>query len=354
MPKTQSRPAPDTGRMDVIDTSDDVTPDSEPLSRLRTAVIIPCYNEAAAIASVVKDMLGSLPHADIYVYDNNSQDDTATVAEAAGAIVRREHRQGKGYVVRRMFADIDADVYVMIDGDDTYDATVAHELASKLVNENLDMVNGARVEQEDTAYRPGHKFGNRMLTGLVQLIFGNEFNDMLSGYRVFSKRFVKSFPQSSGGFEIETELTIHALELQMPTAEVPVAFKDRGEGSVSKLNTFADGFRIIRMIGNLLRLERPVATFSLMGLLLILFALVLMYPVLITYLETGLVPRFPTAILATGMIILAFLSFTVGAVLDTVTRGRQEAKRMRYLDIPSPQSILALRRRGVDYRRSCQ
>ncbi len=354
MPKSEMTPPLEAGKADVVDMAETVSSDIEPLSRLRTAVIIPCYNEEASIAAVVADMRESLPHADIYVYDNNSKDRTAEIAEASGAIVRRETRQGKGYVVRRMFADIDADIYVMIDGDDTYDAKVAHALVSKLVNENLDMVNGARVEQEDSAYRPGHKFGNRLLTGIVQNIFGNEFNDMLSGYRVFSKRFVKSFPQSSGGFEIETELTIHALELQMPTAEVPVAFKDRGEGSESKLNTFSDGFRIIRTIGNLLRLERPIATFTLVGLVLILLALALMYPVLMTYLDTGLVPRFPTAILATGLFILAFLSFTAGVILDTVTRGRQEAKRMRYLDIPSPQSILALRRRGVDYRRSCQ
>lgn len=313
------------------------------LASLNIAVIIPCYNEASAIATVIKDFQKSLPTAVIYVYDNNSQDDTAVCAMAAGAIVRSEQRQGKGYVVRRMFADIEADLYVMIDGDDTYDASVAQQLVSKLLNENLDMVNGARVEQEAAAYRPGHKLGNRALTGLVQFIFGNEFNDMLSGYRVFSRRFVKSFPQSSSGFEIETELTIHALELEMPTAEVGVGFKDRGEGSESKLNTFSDGFRILFTIANLLKQERPMRSFSVIGVLLLILAGTLGYPIIVTFLETGLVPRFPTAILASGVSLLAFLSFSVGLVLDTVTLGRQEAKRMRYLGIPSTLSILEQR-----------
>ena len=310
------------------------------ISVMNIAVIIPCYNEGTAIATVVADFQKSLPCATIYVYDNNSQDNTVSRALASGAIVRSEPRQGKGYVVRRMFADIEADIYVMIDGDDTYDATVAHQLVEKLVSENLDMVNGARVEQEDTAYRPGHKFGNRLLTGLVQIIFGNEFTDMLSGYRIFSRRFVKSFPQSSGGFEIETELTIHALGLQMPTAEVGVAFKDRGDGSESKLNTFSDGIRILWTITNLLKQEQPMTTFTVIGALLLILAGALSYPIFVTFLETGLVPRFPTAILATGISLLAFLSFTSGLILDTVTRGRQEAKRMCYLAIPSMLSIL--------------
>ena len=318
------------------------------ISTLTIAVIIPCYNEAAAIATVVSDFQKSLPTATIYVYDNNSDDETVSRALSAGAIVRSEPRQGKGYVVRRMFADIEADLYVMIDGDDTYDATVAHQLVKKLVNENLDMVNGARVEKEDTAYRPGHKFGNRLLTGLVQMIFGNEFNDMLSGYRIFSRRFVKSFPQSSGGFEIETELTIHALGLQMPTAEVGIGFKDRGEDSESKLNTFSDGFRILWTIANLLKQERPMSTFAVIGILLLILASVLMYPIFVTFIETGLVPRFPTAILATGISLLAFLSITAGLILDTVTRGRQEAKRMCYLATPSMLSILQRSNDGRD------
>jgi glycosyltransferase involved in cell wall biosynthesis len=318
------------------------------IAELKIAVIIPCYNEAVAIATVVTDFQKFLPTATIYVYDNNSRDDTVSRALAAGAVVRSEPRQGKGYVVRRMFADIEADLYVLIDGDDTYDVTVVHQLVDKLVRENLDMVNGARVAQEATAYRRGHNFGNRLLTRLVQIIFGSEFNDMLSGYRVFSRRFVKSFPQSSGGFEIETELTIHALELQMPTAEVGVAFKDRGEGSESKLNTFSDGIRILWTIANLLKQERPMSTFSAIGALLLVLAGLLSYPIFVTFFETGLVPRFPTAILATGISVLAFLSFTAGLILDTVTRGRQEAKRMRYLEIPSMLSILGRHNDGND------
>jgi hypothetical protein len=313
------------------------------IAELDIAIIIPCYNEAAAIATVVADLQKYLPTATIYVYDNNSRDDTISRALAAGAIVRSEPRQGKGYVVRRMFADIEADLYVLIDGDDTYDATVVHQLVDKLVRDNLDMVNGARIEQEATAYRPGHKLGNRLLTGLVRVIFSDGFNDMLSGYRIFSRRFVKSFPQSSGGFEIETELTIHALELQMPTAEVGVAFKDRGKGSESKLNTFSDGVRILWTITNLLKQERPMITFTVISSLLLTLAAVLSYPIFVTFIETGLVPRFPTAILATGICLLAFLSLTAGLILDTVTRGRREAKRMRYLEIPSMLSILAHR-----------
>ncbi len=311
------------------------------LTRLEIAVIIPCFNEAAAIADVIAGFRQSLPSASIYVYDNNSSDDTAATARAAGAIVRSERRQGKGYVVRRMFADIDADVYVMIDGDDTYDSSVADQLVRTHLRDNLDMVNGARVEREAGAYRPGHKFGNRLLTGLVRKLFGDQFKDMLSGYRVFSRRFVKSFPQSSGGFEIETELTIHALELEMPVTEVEVPFKDRGDGSESKLNTFSDGFRILFTIGKMLQQERPLMTFAGIGFALVLLALVLIYPIFITYIETGLVPRFPTAILSTGLSLLGFLSITAGLILDTVTRGRQEAKRMRYLEIPSPLSLLA-------------
>jgi hypothetical protein len=318
------------------------------ITALSIAVIIPCYNEGASILTVVADFKRSVPSAAIYVYDNNSQDDTAAEARTAGAIVRSETRQGKGYVVRRMFADIEADVYVMVDGDDTYDATAADGMINKLVRENLDMVSGARAELVSSAYRPGHKFGNRFLTGLVQIMFGNEFTDMLSGYRIFSRRFVKSFPQSSGGFEIETELTVHALELQMPTAEVRVAFKDRAEGSESKLNTFSDGFRIIWTIANLLRLERPISTFGMVGSLLLTLAVVLMYPIFVTFIETGLVPRFPTAIIATGITLLAFLSFTAGLILDAVTRGRQESKRMRYLEIPSTLAILSQSKIGKE------
>ena len=307
---------------------------------LRTAVIIPCCNEGAAIGKVVRDCKKYMPSAVVYVYDNNSTDDTVVEAQRAGAVIGSEKRQGKGFVVRRMFADIDADVYVMIDGDDTYDPSAIQELVNLLVRDNLDMVNAARSAEHVSAYRTGHKTGNRMLTGLVKLIFGDEFDDMLSGYRVFSRRFVKSFPQSSGGFEIETELTIHALELQMPTAEISTSFRDRAEGTESKLRTFYDGFRILRTITNLLKQERPLRTFSVVGTILVFTAVALAYPLLITYIETGLVPRFPTAILATGITLLGFLSYTCGLILDTVTRGRQEAKRMRYLAVPSIRSLL--------------
>lgn len=321
-------------------------PDSrvpELLELLNVAILVPCYNEGATIRAVVTEMRQALPCATVYVYDNNSTDATVREATAAGAIVRPEPRQGKGFVVRRMFADIEADVYLMVDGDDTYDATAARDLVLRLVTENLDMVNGARLATEAMAYRPGHEFGNRLLSGLVRKAFGDEFRDMLSGYRVFSRRFVKSFPQATSGFEIETELTVHALELQMPTAEVSVGFKNRPAGSESKLNTVSDGLRILWTIGNLLKQEKPLPTLSIAAALLMVLAGILIYPVLVTYFETGLVPRFPTAILATGVILVAFLCVTAGLILDTVTRGRQEAKRMRYLQIPSTLAILTER-----------
>jgi glycosyltransferase involved in cell wall biosynthesis len=305
------------------------------------AVVIPCYNEGGAIGKVVGDFRRALPAADIFVYDNNSVDGSAAEARGAGAQVRCERRQGKGFVVRRMLADVDADLYVMVDGDDTYDAAAAPRLVARLIDDNLDMVNAARVNGGAAAYRPGHQFGNRLLTGLVRTLFGSEFGDMLSGYRVFSRRFVKSFPQASGGFEIETELTIHALELQMPTAEVPADYRERAAGTASKLRTFSDGLRILLTIGQLLKQERPLKTFSIVGAVFLLLALVLSAPLLVEYLATGLVPRFPTAILSTGLVMIAFLSFTCGLILDTVTRGRQEAKRMRYLAIPSVLSRLA-------------
>ena len=301
-------------------------------------IVIPCYNEAEAIAAVVRDFRKALPQATIYVYDNNSSDGTADIAREAGAVVRREPRQGKGFVVRRMFADIEADVYVMVDGDDTYDAARAGELVSLLIGDGLDMVSGARQQASDTAYRPGHKFGNWMFSTLVTRLFGNEFKDLLSGYRVFSRRFVKSFPAMSGGFEIETELTIHALELQMPVSEVMTGFKDRPTGSESKLRTFTDGFRILFTLINLLKQERPVLLFGIVAAVLTVLAAALMTPVLLEYIATGLVPRLPTAVLSLGLVLLAFLSLACGLILDTVTRGRQEAKRMRYLAIPSAAS----------------
>jgi glycosyltransferase involved in cell wall biosynthesis len=302
----------------------------------RIAVIIPCYNEAVAIAQTVAGFRAVLPDADIYVYDNNSRDETVAVARAAGAIVRHERTQGKGAVVRRMFADVEADVYVMADGDATYDASAAPAMVQLLVDQQLDMVAGARVSDAQAAYRRGHRFGNALLTGLLANMFGRSFTDILTGYRVFSRRFVKSFPVVSSGFEIETEITVHALELAMPTAEVATAYAARPEGSVSKLSTYRDGARILRMMITLYRAERPLIFFGLMALALALVAVVLGVPLLLTFLETGLVPRLPTAVLATGLFILAALSLFAGLILDTVTRGRREIKKLFYLSVGAP------------------
>ena len=299
----------------------------------RLAVLIPCYNEEATIATVVGDFHEALPEATIYVYDNNSSDRTVEFAAQAGAVVRNERLQGKGNVVRRMFADIDADIYVMVDGDDTYDASDAPRLVSCLRENLLDMVNGRRVSEVEAAYRLGHQFGNRLLTGMVASIFGNRFQDMLSGYRVFSRRFVKSFPALTTGFEIETELTVHALELRMPVDEVDTAYKERPEGSVSKLNTLQDGFKILKVIFILIKEERPIQFFSIIAVVLMILSVLLVAPLFVTYLDTGLVPRFPTAILAVGIMLLGFLSFFTGLVLDTVTHGRRELKRLHYLGI---------------------
>lgn len=307
-------------------------------NELRTAVLIPAYNEEAAIAQTVKEFKQALPHARIYVYDNNSKDRTTEVARAAGAIVRTERLQGKGNVVRRMFADIEADIYVLVDGDATYDAASAPAMIQLLLNEKLDMVNGARITQIEKAYRPGHRFGNWLLTSMVAWIFGNRFKDMLSGYRIFSRRYVKSFPALAAGFETETELTVHALELRMPTAEVTTPYKDRPEGSVSKLNTFRDGFRILWTIVTLVKEERPMPFFSLMAVLLVAACILLIIPILVEYLATGLVPRLPTAILSLGLGMMGFLSLACGLILETVTRGRREMKRMRYLNIPATQN----------------
>ncbi|MFA6280290.1 MAG: glycosyltransferase family 2 protein [Bdellovibrionales bacterium] len=304
---------------------------------LRTAVLIPCYNEETAIAQVVGDFRRALPDAQIFVYDNNSKDKTTEVARASGAIVRSEPLQGKGNVVRRMFADIEADIYVLVDGDATYDAASAPAMIKKLLDNQLDMVNGARVTEIQEAYRAGHRFGNWMLTSMVSLIFGNRFKDMLSGYRVFSRRYVKSFPALAVGFETETELTVHALHLRMPTDEVETPYKDRPVGSVSKLSTFKDGFRILWMILVLIKEEKPMPFFSLIAGALAFISVALMLPILAEYLQTGLVPRFPTAVLSTSLMIMAFLSFACGLILDTVTRGRNEMKRMRYLNVPLTQ-----------------
>ena len=305
----------------------------------RIAVLVPCYNEAAAIDKVVRDFRAALPRATIYVYDNDSTDDTAAVARAAGAVVRRETNRGKGNVVRRMFADVEADIYVLVDGDDTYEAAAAPRLVAKLLAEQLDMINGSRVDTGvDAAYRPGHRLGNQMLTGIVAVIFGNRFSDMLSGYRVLSRRFVKSFPALAAGFEIETELTVHALELRMPIAEVPTRYKERPPGSVSKLRTVRDGWRILMTILALVKEERPMPFFSAISGVLALLAIILAIPLFVTFAETGLVPRFPTAILSTGLMLLAFLSLACGMILDTVTLSRREQKRMRYLEIAAPTS----------------
>jgi glycosyltransferase involved in cell wall biosynthesis len=311
----------------------------EPLSQearrdLRIAVLVPCYNEAVAIAGVVAEMKTALPMATVFVYDNNSIDGTRDAARRAGAVVRAEPLQGKGNVVRRMFADIEADVYLLVDGDGTYDASAAPLLVERLLRDELDMVTGVRIADSAGAYRLGHEFGNRALTGVVANIFGNRCGDMLSGYRVFSRRFVKSFPALAVGFEIETELTVHALELRMPIADMPTRYRSRAAGSTSKLRTVRDGLRISRTIIHVIKEERPLPFFTLIALMFFLAALMFGYPVLVTYLETGQVPRLPTAILSMGLAIIAFLSFTAGVILDSITNARRELRRLRYLDIP--------------------
>ncbi len=303
---------------------------------LRVAVLLPCYNEAAAIAQTIADFRAALPDAAIYVYDNNSSDATADVARAAGATVRTERMQGKGHVVRRMFADVEADIYVMADGDATYEAAAAPALVRLMLDETLDMVVGARKSEVDAAYRRGHRLGNRLLTGMLARLFGRSFSDILSGYRIFSRRFVKSFPVLSSGFEIETEISVHALELRMPVAERITAYAARPEGSESKLNTYRDGFRILNTIVTLFRFERPLLFFGSIGVLLALVAVILAVPLVMTFLETGLVPRFPTAVLATGLMILASLNVFAGLILDTVVRGRREVRRLAYLAIKAP------------------
>ena len=298
------------------------------------AVLVPCFNEEAAIEKVVRDFSLALPRATIFVYDNNSTDRTIEVARAAGAVVRQERMRGKGNVVKRMFADIEADVFILVDGDDTYDAASAPRLIDLLVGESLDMVSAVRVESSTAAYRRGHRFGNKLLTGFVAWIFGSRSSDMLSGYRAFSRRFVKSFPALTTGFEIETELTVHALELGLPIAEVPTPYQERPAGSVSKLRTYRDGWRIANTIVNLIKEEKPLAFFSSVSVVFAVLAVILAIPIFITFRDSGLVPRLPTAILAMGLMFMSFLSLTCGLVLDTVTKGRKEAKRMTYLSVP--------------------
>lgn len=302
---------------------------------LRVALLVPCHNEATTIAQVVDGFRRSLPAARCHVFDNRSSDATAAIARDAGAEVHPVALRGKGNVVRRAFADIEADVYVMVDGDATYEAAAAPRLVQRLLDEGLDMVVGARVDQDPAAYRAGHRFGNRLLTGCVGLLFGDSFEDMLSGYRVFSRRYVKSFPAHAAGFEIETELAVHALQLRMPVAEIATAYGARPEGSTSKLNTWRDGARILATIVRLFKSERPLLFFSIGAIATLLLALLLAAPLLVTYLETGLVPRFPTAILCSALALLAALLLGCGLILDTVTRGRIEAKRLAYLAIPA-------------------
>jgi glycosyltransferase involved in cell wall biosynthesis len=306
------------------------------LTGQRVAVLVPCFNEEVAIAKVVADFRAALPEATIYVYDNNSTDRTAEVARRAGAVVGRETHQGKGNVVRRMFADVDADVIVLVDGDATYDAGSARALVARLVQDRLDMVVAARIHRDEGAYRMGHRFGNRLFSASVDWVFNATFTDILSGYRVFSRRFVKSFPVLSGGFEIETELTVHALELGLAVTEIDTPYYARPEGSTSKLNTWRDGFRILWTIIQLYRAERPLPFFSGIGAMLAIISVGLAIPIIVMFLETHTVPRLPTAVLSTGLMVLAFLSFAVGLVLDTVTRGRREMKLFAYLAQRAP------------------
>lgn len=299
------------------------------------AVLIPCFNEAATIASVIEQFRASLPDAQIYVYDNNSRDGTAETAERAGAIVRRERRQGKGNVVRRMFSDVEADIYLLVDGDATYDAAAAPALISELCAGPYDKVNASRRHERPDAYRPGHVFGNKMLSGLVGRIFGASSTDMLSGYKVLSRRFVKSFPATSNGFEIETELLVHALDLDVPMSEIETLYRERPAGSVSKLSTFKDGFRILGLILHLIRDLLPLQFFAAIGTLFALSSIVLAAPVVVTFLETGLVPRLPTAVLSLGLMIAGLLSLVTGLILDSVARGRREQKLLVYLAHPA-------------------
>jgi len=301
----------------------------------RIAVLIPCYNEEVAISGVVRDFCAALPDATVYVYDNNSSDGTLAAARMAGAVARTESLQGKGHVIRRMFADIEADAYILVDGDGTYSAATSPAMVRLLLKDGLDMVNGTRISEVSAAYRRGHRFGNAVLTGLVAWVFGNRVSDMLSGYRVFSRRFVKSFPALSSGFETETEFTVHALELHMPIDELPTPYKERQAGSASKLRTYTDGLRILRTIVVLVKEERPLQFFASAAALQMLLAFALAVPVVADYLRTGLVPRLPTAVLATGIVLLACLSLTCGMILDSVTRGRKEFKRLSYLAIPA-------------------
>ena len=302
----------------------------------RVAVLIPCYNEEVAIPGVVAGFRAALPEATVFVYDNNSVDGTLHAARSAGAVVGTEKLQGKGHVVRRMFADIEADIYVLVDGDGTYEPSAAPAMIALLRDARLDMVTASRVGDAARAYRPGHRTGNTLLSGLVAALFGARVTDMLSGYRAFSRRFVKSFPALAGGFETETELTVHALQLAMPVGELPAPYRERPAGSASKLRTFRDGLRILRLILMLVKDERPLPFFSLAGLVLLLLGLLFGIPVVVEFWRSGLVPRLPTAILAAALVALSFLSLACGLILDSVGRGRREMKRLAYLAMPGP------------------
>jgi glycosyltransferase involved in cell wall biosynthesis len=315
------------------------------------AVLIPCFNESVTIEKVVGDFRAALPQCTVFVYDNNSTDDTAELARKSEAVVRHEPQQGKGNVVRRMFADIEADVFVLVDGDDTYDASAAPGLIDKLIRESLDMVSATRFETSADAYRSGHRLGNRVLTAFVAMLFGNRSSDMLSGYRVFSRRFVKSFPALTTGFEIETELTVHALELRLPIGEMTTRYRERPAGSVSKLHTYTDGMRILRTIVVLVKEEKPLLFFGAIAIVLALTSVVLGAPIVAQYHVTGLVPRLPTAVLATGIMLMAALTMVCGLILDSVSRGRKEQKRLRYLSIPIRYTTNSPASSGLDLRK---
>ena len=306
------------------------------ISGSTVAVLIPCFNEAKTVGSVVADMHRTLPGATVYVYDNNSTDETASVAAAAGAVVRSVPVQGKGNVVRRMFADIEADVYVLIDGDDTYDTGPVREMVDLVTQEGCDLVNGRRIATADKYTHPSHQFGNRVLSRLVHSLFGRSDLDMLSGLKVLSRRFVKSFPLFASGFELETEITVHGLDLVMPIKSVPVSYRLRPHGSESKLRTYRDGTRILSTIVALVRRERPLAFFGAIAGLSFILAIVLGVPIVTEYLHTHKVPRFPTAFLVVGLLVVTVLVAISGLILDTVTRGRKEAKMLRYLSVEGP------------------
>lgn len=295
------------------------------------AILVPCYNEAVAIETVIRGFREHLPTAVVYVYDNNSSDNTAQLAARAGAVVRQETRQGKGHVIRRMFADVEADIYIMVDGDNTYDPGSAPALVAALRNGPLDLVNGVRVNRTDMAHRPGHRFGNWMLNGLVVRFFGSSSRDMLSGYKAMSRRFVKTFPALSTGFEIETELLVHALEMSLPISEIETSYKERPAGSQSKLRTVQDGTRILRLITKLVKEERPLLFFTILATILAALSLAAAAPALLEFVELGTVRRIATAVLATGLMLTAIIAFFSGMILDTVTRGRRELKRLHYL-----------------------